>query len=105
MREQECSEGKGKVVIALYSGHYTDLIWACKCKTGRLLSRVGHCFTLRRRTVLTSSTEIIKFKIYTTTNLPVVLHWCDLSLYGLNHDSRYVSIGCSGFLSTGCSRG
>jgi hypothetical protein len=26
MREQECSEGKGKVVIALYSGHYTDLI-------------------------------------------------------------------------------
>jgi hypothetical protein len=25
MREQECAEAKGKVVIALYSGHLADL--------------------------------------------------------------------------------
>jgi hypothetical protein len=29
-REQECAEAWGKVVIALYSGHYTDHIYPCK---------------------------------------------------------------------------
>jgi hypothetical protein len=64
-REQECAEALGKVVIALYSGHYTDHIYPCKrgWKNIRLLSRVGHCFTLRRRTALTSSTKIMKIKI------------------------------------------